>query len=226
MAVVFEEVKKLDGRLLRVETDIGELKSLMKDAFYLLMKSEMNIMRLEEQMISFKDEMKEFKDEMREFKNEVRQEQKMMNKQWGELSKKFGTLVEDIFFPGANPLIKQYFNDEPYLTSIRVKKRVDDLSDEFDIIAVSKDRVYLFEIKSSPDAQAVKFFKKNKINNFRKLFPEYAKLELIPFFGALMLHDSLVKYITKLGIYAIAFREWEYLDILNFEELRREKNNS
>lgn len=28
-----------------------------------------------------------------------------------------------------------------------------------------------------------------------------------------------MKYLTKVGIYAVAFREWEYLDILNFEEL-------
>lgn len=84
-------------------------------------------------------------------------------------------------------MINQYFNDEPYLTSIRVKKRVGELSDEFDIIAVCETK-----IKSSPDAQEAKRFKNKKLVNFRRLFPEYDNLTLILIFGALILESSLV----------------------------------
>lgn len=207
MAIVAEDVQKLNNRVMCVETELSELRVILKEAFQLSVKNEIAIAQLSREMKAFKDE--------------VSADRKRMNKQWGELANKMGTLIEDIFFPGMNPLIKQYFNNEPYFTAIRLKKKCDDLRDEFDIIAVCSSRVFLFEIKSSPDTEKARYFKEKKLANFRRLFPEYADLELIPFLGALTLDEGLVSYLTKLGIYAVAFREWEYLDILNFEALKK-----
>ncbi|MEZ0328596.1 MAG: hypothetical protein ABWK15_03395 [Dissulfuribacterales bacterium] len=225
MAVLMEEVQTLNTRVTRVEDEFSEIKAILKDAAYLSMKNEMAITQLSHDMQVFRIELREdtrrLKEEMTEFKNEMRQEFKLMNKKWGDLANKMGTLVEDIFFPGAAPLIQQYFKDEPNYIAIRVKKRSGELQDEFDIIAVSGQRVYLFEIKSSPNAEKAREFKNEKIASFQRLFPEYSHLELVPLFGGLTLEKGLITYLTKLGIYAVAFREWEYLDILNFEEVKQ-----
>jgi len=31
----------------------------------------------------------------------------------------------------------------------------------------------------------------------------------------------VIKYASKQGIYVLAWREWQYMDILNFEEVKR-----
>ncbi|MBC7320485.1 hypothetical protein H5T89_07545, partial [bacterium] len=69
-----------------------------------------------EELAQLSREMLEFKDEMRVFKDE-------MNKRWGELANKMGTLVEDIFFPSFEIVLKKYFNVTPKLLTHTVKFR-------------------------------------------------------------------------------------------------------
>jgi predicted nucleic acid-binding Zn-ribbon protein len=71
--------------------------------------------RLENEMKEFKDEMKEFKNEMKMFKDEMLEYKNWsksmienMNAQWGNLARKMGTLVEDIFYPSAEIVIKKF----------------------------------------------------------------------------------------------------------------------
>ena len=53
------------------------------------------------------------------------------------------------------------------------------------------------------------------------LYPEYNEYKLVPILGSLRIEDDILNYLTKNGIYAMAYREWDYMDILNFEELNK-----
>ena len=174
-------------------------------------------------------EMKEFKNEMREFKNEMKanaelkdkemkESKKDWNKRWGDLSRKLGTIVEDIIYPGIIPLIKKLFKEEPYNCGIRLKRKKGALREEFDIVAVLKKYVIMVEVKSKPNHNDI-FSIEDKVVNFRQLFTEYADKEVLPVLASLTMGQDVINLCTKHGIYALAYKEWDYLDILNFDKL-------
>lgn len=170
----------------------------------------------------FSREMKDFKDEMKEFKDEMRQDRKDMNKKWGDLANKMGTLVEDIMAPAIRPAIRKYFGEEIPSMAIHFERynKSKKIKGEFDIVAVSDTTVYLVETKSSPNKEKLLEFKSSLVPRFRELFPEYNELPLVMIFSALRFDDALVELGTQEGIYMLAYREWEYMDILNFEAVQ------
>lgn len=178
------------------------------------------ITRLEILMEKLILEFRDFKEEMREFKEETIRERRRFNKELGRIANKMGTLVEDIFYPGVKPLLSQYFGiTSPDFLGNRIIKRRNGREREFDIIAIHDKKVFLFEIKATPRLQyALEFAEKGRAE-FYEFFPEFRDYELYLFFGSLVLEDQIISLLTKHGVYALAFREWEYLDILNFEEV-------
>ena len=224
-----KEMKEFKDEMKDFKDEMKEFKDEMKD-----FKDEMK--EFKDEMKEFKDEMKEFKDEMKEFKDEMRRTveemkqdtinlRKDMNKKWGEMANKLGTVVEDIIAPAVSPVIKKYFNCEVDDLQVRRKKkdRKSGLKDEFDVIAVSDEckTVFLVEVKSYPKVEYVNEFKNKKMDSFLKLFPEYANYKLVPIFASLRLEEDIVNYLTKNNIYAMAYKEWEYMDILNFSRIKK-----
>ncbi len=177
------------------------------------------VMVFQSEMKEFKDEMKEFKDEMKEFKEEMKQDRRKMNKQWGELSNKMGTVVEDIIYPATRPVLEKYFKCELITTMMNITRKKAGKRDEFDVIAVSKDKVFLIEVKTTMRRQYVDDFKKNKLARFRFFFEEYSDKKLVPVLASLRYEDNMLRYVTKQKIYAMAYREWDYMDIINFDEV-------
>jgi len=198
----------------RLSREMREFKNEMSD-----FKNEMSDFKNE--MSDFKNEMLAFKDEMSDFKKEVREDQRQMNKKWGELANKMGTLVEDIIAPAVRPAVEKYFNCEvlSFFVNVRKKDKTLGLAGEFDVIAVSDDHVFLVEAKSRPKKQYLYDFIEN-MEKFKKLFPEYADKKLIPVFASLRFEDDLISPATQENVYLLAFREWEYMDILNFTEVK------
>lgn len=201
----------LKERVKRTEDKMVMLQDLMDKLAYQTLRTSNAVENLSK-------EMKEFKDEMRKFKEEAREEHRKMNKKWGEISNKMGTIVEDIIAPAVRPAVNKYFKCDPYDMSIRRKIRRDNLEDEFDVLAVCEDKVFLVEVKSTPKANYVLEFK-DKIERFKKLFPEFEHKKVIPIFASLMIPENIVNLCTKQKYYALAYREWDYMDILNFDEL-------
>jgi hypothetical protein len=182
---------------------------------------------LKQEMREFKNEMrtemKEFKDEMGVFKDKMEQDHKAMNKQWGDLANKMGTLVEDIISPAIRPVVTKYFDCEITYFSLNVRKKDKrlNLQGEFDVIAVSDEYVFLVEAKSTPKKQYLYEFIEN-IETFKKLFPEYGDKRLIPVFASLRFDENMIQLATEEKIYLLAYREWEYMDFLNFDKLGQE----
>ncbi len=95
------------------------------------------------------------------------------------------------------------------------------LKGEFDVIAITDTSVYLVDSKMSPNKEKLLEFKNKAVPRFRKLFPEYAKLNIVPIFASLRFDKELIELSTKEKVYLLAYREWDYMDILNFEEIKR-----
>jgi Predicted membrane protein len=193
-----------------------------------------------EEMKEFKDEMKEFKEEMKEFKDETRkhrdsidaqiaqmiadrkEEARQWNKQWGELANKMGTLVEDIIAPAVRPVMQQFFNEEITYRAVNVRKydKASGLRGEFDVIAASESYVYLVETKSTPKASDIAELAQERVSRFRELFPEFSALKLVPVLASLRFEESMHQPATEAGVFLMAYREWEYMELLNFEALK------
>jgi len=214
-----DEMKEFKDEMKDFKDEMKDFKDEMKD-----FKDEMK--EFKDEMKDFKDEMKDFKDdsidfkaEMRSFKDEMREEHRKMNRQWGELANKMGTIVEDIIYPATRPVLEKYFNCELETTMMNITRKKDGIKDEFDVIAVSADKVFLIEVKSTMRQQYVDDFKNKKLERFRFLFSEYNDKTLVPILATLRYEDSMLAYVTRNNIYAMAYREWDYMDILNFEDI-------
>jgi hypothetical protein len=176
-----------------------------------------------DEMKDFKDEMKDFKDEMQDYKAENLKESRKMNKQWGELANKMGTIVEDLVAPAIQPLILRYFGMEPTEMGIRIKRKKGPLQIELDALAITDERVFLFEVKSSPRLDYVRYFVEQQIPLFKELFDELTGKQIIPVFASISMDKKTITECTRLGVYAMAYREWDYMDLLNFEELKPQR---
>jgi len=207
---MYEDIE-LEERVDKLEAVLGQF----------IVQTNTSLNRLAKEVGDFKKEMSDFKKEMSDFKKEVRHDQKQMNKKWGELANKMGTLVEDIIAPAVRPVVEKYFNCEvlSFSVNIRKKDKALNIEGEFDVIAVSDEYVFVVEAKSRPKKEYLYDFILN-IEKFRKLFPEYLNKKLIPVFSGLRFEDDLISLANQEKIYLLAFREWEYMDILNFEEVK------
>ena len=185
-----------------------------------------------DEMRAFKDEMKEFKDEMRAFKDEVNEDRERMNKQWeeekremnkrwGELANKMGTLVEDIFIPSFDIMLKRYFGVTPKRIFSRMKLRNENREIELDIVGFTEDKVFIVEVKSSPDRPGYvdDFIEKLKI--LPEFLPEVKAYRVIPIYAGLTMSDSTIEYLTKNNIYALIVRG-DILEIANFDKIRKD----
>jgi hypothetical protein len=183
-----------------------------------IIHTDTSLNRLERGLEDFKDEMSDFKIEMSGFKDRMEASHKEMNKQWAALAQKMGTLDEDLVSPAVRPVISKYFRCDPIDKSIRNLRRKDGDSFEVDVLAVCNDKVFMIEVRSTPRVSYVDEIL-NKVPLFKKFYPEYEDKEIIPVFASITFPDNIIRYATKKGLYVMAYREWEYMDIINFDEI-------
>jgi Holliday junction resolvase len=101
---------------------------------------------------------------------------------------------------------------------MNVERKKGEFREEFDVIAVCKDKVFLIEAKSTLRAEHVVQMKE-KINRLKELFEEFKGKEIVPILASLRIAEDVLNRLTKEKIYGMAYKEWEYMDILNFEEI-------
>ncbi len=197
--------------IVHTDTALRRLEREMKE-----FKEEMSKFR--DEMSKFKDEMSKFKDEMGGFRDRTEEILAEQNRRWGELANKMGTIVEDIVAPNIPRIAREYFGFKDMdFFAMRVEKRDKkrNRTREFDVIAVYDEKVILNETKSTPRQSYLdEFVEFIKAGEFFNYFPEYKEAELIPIFSSLYLPDTVVNYLTKNRIYAMAMKG-NTMDILN-----------
>ncbi len=184
-----------------------------------------SVQELIEEMRRDREEMRRDREEMRRDREEMRRDREEMRRRWGEVVNRLGTLVEDVVAPNIPRIAREYFNcSDLDFFAIRVKRRPpSDKSRqrEFDVIAAGDDLVFVVEAKSSPRTRDVDVFATFiRSGEFFEYFPEYRGRKIIPIFAAFYLDESLVNYLTKKGIYALAMGE-ETMTLLNADTLKR-----
>ena len=219
-ALLEHKVDRLEEAIIHLSEEMINFKNEMRYDFE--QYKEENRIALEkykeENCIDFAQYKEENRIALEEYKEENREEHKKLNQEFGRLSNKMGTIVEDIIYPAARPLISRYFNVEIEAIDIYAnisKKNEDGEREEFDIIAVISDKVFLIEVKSTIRDCYINNFKE-KMERFFKFFPEYKNKQLIPIMASLSMQPNTVHLLTLNNIYAMAYREWEYMDLLNF----------
>jgi hypothetical protein len=178
------------------------------------------VARLSTEMLEFKDEMRAFKEEMRAFKDEMREFKDVMNKRWGELANKMGTLVEDIFIPSFDIMLKRYFGVTPKRISSRMKLRNENREIELDIVGFTEDKVFIVEVKSSPDRQGYIDDFIEKLRVLPEFLPEIKSYEVVPIYAGLTMSESTIESLTKNNIYALIVRG-DILEIVNFDKVKK-----
>lgn len=230
-----DETGEVETRLERLETTL-EAFIFHTNASFRRLHGEFR--EFKNEMKDFKNEMKGFKDEMKTFKDvteksndslrsilqdmkdEAAADRRETNRKWGDLANKMGTLVEDIVAPAVRPVVEKHFGIlvTDLIPNMRRHRRDLGLKGEFDVIAVSDNHVFLVETKSAPKPEHAALFAA-KLPFFRRLFPEYDGKTLIPIFASLRLDPETIDALTTHGIYALAYREWDYMDLLNADRL-------
>jgi len=224
MPTLEKKVERNEEKIDHLDALLGQFLSATGAAF----------IRLEREMKEFKDEMKEFKDEMKEFKDEMKEFKvemseykdwskaniENMNAQWGNLAKKMGTLIEDIFYPSSDIVIEKYFNMRPSASMIR--RRVRKNGDEFeaDILAICRKEktAFLFEIKANPNNNEYMKEFREKIDRAPEFLDDIKGLKLVPIYGGLSMNETMVKSLTRNGIFGIIFKG-DVLEIPNFSQV-------
>jgi len=216
--VLEEFIIHTDTSLNRLVGGLEDFKNEMSDFKneILVFKDEMSDFKNE--MSDFKNEMSGFKGEMSGFKDRMEASHKEMNKQWAALAQKMGTLDEDLVFPAVRPVVSKYFKCDPIDRSIRNLRRKNGDSFEVDVLAICEDKVFMIEVRSTPRVNYVDEIL-NKVPLFKKFFPEYEDKKIIPIFASITFPDNIVQYATRKCLYVMAYREWEYMDIINFDEI-------
>jgi hypothetical protein len=198
------EFNKLYNSQMRTEAELREFKEEMK-AF-------------KEEMKAFKEEMRAFKDRMEEFQRRQEEENRRKNREWSALAKKMGTIVEDLIAPALRPVLKKYFNCEVTLEGQRMFRRKAGEDYEVDAVAACDERVFMVEVRSTPRDGDVRDIRE-KAERFFEFFPEFRGRELVVIFGSITFPENVIRYASREGVYVLGWREWEYMDILNFDEV-------
>jgi hypothetical protein len=151
-------------------------------------------------------------------------DKKEWNKKWGDLANRLGTVVEDIVAPNIPRIAEEYFGyrEIPEYFSVRSKVYYEGRTDkqrEFDTLAVYRDAIILNETKETiRQSYLDDFVSFIESGDFFNYFPQYRDRKLIPIFSSLYMADSVVNYLTKHNIYAMAMGD-ETMQVLNFKRL-------
>ena len=82
----------------------------------------------------------------------------------------------------------------------------------------------MIEVRATPRVNYVDEILE-KVPLFKNFYPEYADKEVIPIFASIVFPEHITQYATKKGLYVMAYREWEYMDIMNFDEIGKNRGN-
>lgn len=203
-----------------VEERLSDLEYTMRELAHQHVKTEMELAQLSREMRDFKNEMREFKDEMHTSQARMEEDRRSMNRKWGDLANKMGTLVEDIVAPNLARVAHEFFGcgERPDDFMIRRCRKLDEEVREYDAIVVCSGKVLINETKSVLRSEHVDYLIE-RLQEFRRFFPEYADHELYGIVASLRVDDGVLRYAGSKGILAMGMGD-ETMELLNPDDAR------
>ena len=118
---------------------------------------------------------------------------------YGGVSNNQGKVAEEFFYNS--------FKHNPILNGIRfdfIEKNVtrskDGIEEEYDILLVNGQVVYIIEVKYSLHTRDIEHMVTRKLPNFKKLFLEYRNYEIRPAFASFSMSKDVIKEGFEKGI--------------------------
>jgi len=218
LARLSKEMREFKVEMHAFKDEMREFKDEMREFKDEMREFKDEMLEFKDEMLEFKDEMLEFKDEMRAFKTESERDRKEMNRQWGDLANRMGTLLEDIVAPNLPRVARQLLGcPTPDFFAIRVKRRFGGETREYDALVVCPNLVLINETKSKFQSAHVEHILET-IEEFPRLYPEYADRRPIGTLATLYPDDSLVRLATRRGVLVMGMGD-ETMDVLNPQAL-------
>ena len=181
---------------------LDTLEDYMKDLSYQSMRTQM--------------ELAQFSKEMRQFKTASERDRKQMNKQWGELANRLGTVLEDIVAPNLPRVARELFGCKtPDFFAIRVKRRFDGETREYDALLACPDLVLINETKTKLQDGHVELILA-KLAQFPQIYPEYADRRPLGVLATLYPEPAVIRVATRAGVLVMGMGD-ETMDVLNPE---------
>jgi hypothetical protein len=141
-----------------------------------------------------------------------------MNKQWGELANRLGTLVEDIVAPSLPRVAAELLGCErPELFALRVVRRRNGESREYDAMVVCPETVLVNETKSRLQSSHIDPFLE-KLAEVPRFFPEYEQKRPIGVLASLYPDPSVVRRASAAGLLVMGMGD-DAMQVLNPEAL-------
>jgi hypothetical protein len=142
-------------------------------------------------------------------------------KQWILRAVNKGSFDKYFVYPDVDPVLQKYFDCEPVTKGLRYTRWIDGETYQVDVFIECEKCVFIIETGSASKTEYIDWFLE-KAEKFIKFFPECSDKVPVPIYASAVFSDEILNYATKKGLYAMAYREWEYMDILNFEEIKRD----
>jgi len=124
-----------------------------------------------------------------------------LNKQLAGIGLSVGKITEALIYNSLEKDMTLGGIDFQHIEKNKSKYRKDiDLRGEFDIVLTNTDTIAIIETKSHVDRDDVTELIDKKLNNFRTLFPEYAKYKIIFGIGGMSFDNRAITEANKNGI--------------------------
>ncbi|OUD12408.1 hypothetical protein [Thioflexithrix psekupsensis] len=166
----------------------------------------------------FKETDRRFKETDRQFKETDRRFRET-DKKIGELGNRLGEFVEGFVKPSVTRLFQErgILVHKTY-SDVSASNPELDLATQIDLLLINGDVCVLIEVKSKLDIDDVNEHIE-RMNKFKRLFPEYADKKTYGAVTAMVIPDEVGKYAYRKGFFVIA-QKGEMTVILNDNKFR------
>ncbi len=209
-------VNQTDQQLARTDEQLARTDEQLARTDEQLERTDRQMERTQHRLDQLSAEMREFKEEMRASWERSKQETRKLREEFYE---KLGTLAEDLVAPSIPRIIHRITgcpNDGLTFLGVRVKRwhPVRNNQQEYDVVAMCGDYLFINETKRKLGADDVKEFAGDVLPQAREFFPEYAEKKIIGAIASLYVDDSLVRYGERQGLFVLGAAE-ELMEVLN-----------
>jgi hypothetical protein len=188
MEDIDKRIEKLLESLIETRHQLDETKKIVSETAALQKKTDEQLKKTDEQLKKTDEQLKKTDEQLK----------KTDAKLWS-LGLNIGTAVEEAFI--------DIFNENPELGNIKfdyvesnIKGHYKTTQDEFDIVMYNGNSIALFEIKHKVHPNDLTKLVTQKVNNFKILFPQYAKYKFYLGIGGLSIPTEVKAEAIKKGV--------------------------
>lgn len=221
---VDQQLDRTDRQMEQTQHRLDQLSATVDRVDRQMEQTQQKLEQFSAEMLDFKEEMQASRErseqEMREFREELNRRDAKTRKQLEEFRYQMGTLAEDLVAPSIPYILHQIVGcskDGIEFLAVRVKKRhpvITKYNQEYDVVAVCGDYLFINETKSKLGADHVKEFIEDMLPQVSEFFPEYREKKVIGIIASLYMDASVVRYGERQGLVVLGVGE-DLMEVLN-----------